>query len=164
VSQRARNVDRYLLSARRSAANPPHVAAAVEWRNRQTDGQILLRMLRAVPITPAINSRPSTNSVLILNNRTLTPHTNTNPIQDDRKTEMDVGPFFFTQPNPWMDPTHVHLSLKINDDVTFHLLIDRRRVDLIRLAAFASRQFSGSDTVAVVLIITATASPLRDKS
>jgi len=29
-------VDRYLLSARRLAANPPHAAAAVEWR---TDGR-----------------------------------------------------------------------------------------------------------------------------
>ena len=30
-------VDRYLLPARRSAANSPHAAVAVEWWDRQTD-------------------------------------------------------------------------------------------------------------------------------
>jgi len=37
--RRASAVDRYFLSAGRSAANPPHTAAAVDRRNRQTDGQ-----------------------------------------------------------------------------------------------------------------------------
>jgi len=32
-------VDRHLLSAGRSAANPPHAAAAVDRRERQTDGR-----------------------------------------------------------------------------------------------------------------------------
>jgi len=32
-------VDRYLLLARRSAANPPHPAAAVDRWDRQTDGR-----------------------------------------------------------------------------------------------------------------------------
>ena len=32
-------IDQYILPARRSAANPPHAAAAVDRRNRQTDGQ-----------------------------------------------------------------------------------------------------------------------------
>ena len=32
-------VDRYLLRLRRSAANPPHTAAAFDWWDRLTDGQ-----------------------------------------------------------------------------------------------------------------------------
>ena len=31
--------DRYFLPARRSAANPPHTMAVVEWWDRQIDGQ-----------------------------------------------------------------------------------------------------------------------------
>ena len=39
-------VHRYLLPGRRSAANPPYTAAAVEWWNRRTDGQMDPRPLR----------------------------------------------------------------------------------------------------------------------
>jgi len=38
-------VDRYLLPARRSAANPPHAAAAVDRRGRPTDGRTDTRPL-----------------------------------------------------------------------------------------------------------------------
>jgi len=36
-------VDRYFLPAGHSAANPPHAAAAVDRRDRQTDGQTDVR-------------------------------------------------------------------------------------------------------------------------
>jgi len=39
------DIDRYLLPATRSAANPPHAAAAVDWRDIQTDGRTDARTL-----------------------------------------------------------------------------------------------------------------------
>jgi len=44
-------VDRYLLLAERSAANPPHAAAAVDREDRQTDGRTFDRFVDAAPHT-----------------------------------------------------------------------------------------------------------------
>jgi len=45
------NIDRYLLPAGRSAANPPHAEAAVERRDRQTDGRTHDRCTDPAPDT-----------------------------------------------------------------------------------------------------------------
>ena len=73
-------IDRYLLPAGPTAANPPHIAVAGEW-NRQTDGQTSGRTdirtdartpyrfidpaqhtLRAVPITVPVICLPRTSA------------------------------------------------------------------------------------------------------
>jgi len=52
--------DRYFLPARRSAANPPHTMAVVEWWDRQIDGQAdgrtLDRFIHPAPHTMRVGS------------------------------------------------------------------------------------------------------------
>jgi len=51
AAKRRAAVDRYLLPARRSAANPPHAAAAVDRRGRPTDGRTPDRYIDPAPHT-----------------------------------------------------------------------------------------------------------------
>ena len=44
-------IDRYLLAAGRSAANPPATVTAVDWCDRQTDGRTLDRFIDPAPHT-----------------------------------------------------------------------------------------------------------------
>jgi len=53
-------VDRYLLPARRSAANSPHAAVAVEWWDGQTDARPFRRSCSAY-YASSVNNTQSTD-------------------------------------------------------------------------------------------------------